>query len=477
MYLNNLIKNIDILERIGDENPEITGVHYNSATVKKGGLFVAIEGFKTDGHKYIADAIERGAAAVICSRLTDGIDAVQLKVSDCRKAEAVVSAEFFDNPSRKFKLIGVTGTNGKTTVTHLIKHILDYCGYTTGLIGTNHNMIGDKVLETGRTTPDSFELQKLFADMADAGVDYTIMEVSSHALYLSRVYGCQFEVGAFTNLTQDHLDFHGSMEEYAKAKAMLFDISKNAVINVDDSYGKKMADSCPCPCTSYGTNEADAFAHDITLGRNGVAFVLDGEQFTLNIPGDFSVYNALCAISVCRKLGLENKDIRRALATASGVKGRAEVVDIGDRDYTVMIDYAHTPDGIENILKTAQGFAKGRVVLVFGCGGDRDNTKRAIMGSIAGSLADFCVVTSDNPRSENPSSIISMIEEGIKKTTQNYIVIEERRDAIRYALENALPDDVIILAGKGHETYQILNSGTIHFDEREVVRSILGLEE
>ncbi len=477
MYLNDLIKNIDILERIGDANPEITGVHYNSSTVKEGGIFVAIEGFKTDGHKYIPDAIARGAVAVICSRLTEGLDAVQLRVSDCRKAEAVVSAEFFDNPSRKVKLIGVTGTNGKTTVTHLVKHILDYCGYTTGLIGTNHNIIGDKVLETGRTTPDSFELQKLFADMADARVDYTIMEVSSHALYLSRVYGCEFEVGAFTNLTQDHLDFHGTMDEYAKAKAMLFDISKNAVINADDTYGKNMAVSCPCICTTYGTHEADVSAHDIILGQNGVEFSVGDEKFTLDIPGDFSVYNALCAISVCQRLGLKNEDIRNALATAGGVKGRAEVVDIGNRDYTVMIDYAHTPDGIENILKTAKGFAKGRVVIVFGCGGDRDNTKRPIMGSIAGTLADFCIVTSDNPRTENPASIIAMIEEGIKKTTQNYIVIEERRDAIKYALENALSGDVIILAGKGHETYQILNSGTIHFDEREIVRSILGLEE
>ncbi len=477
MYLNDLVKNIDILERKGEGNPEITGVHYNSATVKDGGLFVAIEGFKTDGHKYIDDALKRGAAAVICSHYAEDADVIQLKVADSRKAEAIVSAQFFGNPSRKFKLIGVTGTNGKTTVTHLVKHILDYCGYTTGLIGTNYNMIGDKILDTGRTTPDSFELQKLFSDMAYGGVDYAVMEVSSHALYLSRVYGCEFEVGAFTNLTQDHLDFHNTMDEYADAKAMLFGISKNAVINADDAYGVKMAQKCPCPYTMYGTNGAKLNAEDITLSQSGVSFTLDGCKFKLNIPGSFSVYNALCAIGICESLGIKRQDIADALSTAKGVKGRAEIVDIGNRDYTVMIDYAHTPDGIENILKTAKGFAKGRVVLVFGCGGDRDNTKRPIMGAIAGSLADFCIVTSDNPRTENPLSIIAMVEQGVKEKTSDYVIIENRRDAIKYALDNAMAGDVIILAGKGHETYQILNGGTIHFDEREVVRSILGLEE
>lgn len=477
MYLNDLAKNIDVLERKGEGNPEITGVHYNSATVKEGGLFVAIEGFKTDGHKYIADAVKRGAAAVICSHYAEDADVIQLKVADCRKAEAIVSAQFFGNPSRNFKLIGVTGTNGKTTVTHLVKHILDYCGYTTGLIGTNYNMIGDKILDTGRTTPDSFELQKLFSDMAQGGVDYAIMEVSSHALYLSRVYGCEFEVGAFTNLTQDHLDFHGTMEEYANAKAMLFGMSRNAVINADDSYGIMMAQKCPCPYTMYGTNGAKLNAEDIVLNESGVSFNLDGQKFKLGIPGGFSVYNALCAIGICESLGIKKEDIAKALSTAKGVKGRAEIVDTGNTDYTVMIDYAHTPDGIENILKTARGFAKGRVVIVFGCGGDRDNTKRPIMGAIAGSLADFCIVTSDNPRTEDPLSIIAMVEEGVKKESSDYVIIENRRDAIKYALDNAISGDVIILAGKGHETYQILNSGTIHFDEREVVRSILGLEE
>ncbi len=477
MYLNDLIKNIDVIDTRGDGNPEIKGVYYNSSQVTEGGLFVAIEGFKTDGHKYIADAVSRGARAIVCTRFTEGIDVLQIKVADSRVAEAIICAEFFGNPSRKFKLIGVTGTNGKTTVTYLVKHILDYCGYKTGLIGTNQNMIGEKVLETGRTTPDSFELQKLFAEMAEGGVDYVVMEVSSHALCLSRVYGCHYEVGAFTNLTQDHLDFHNTMDEYALAKAKLFDQSGKAVINGDDAYGIKMAENCSCQKSTYGIGSGDFSAEDVNLTQKGVEFTLLGKRFFLGIPGGFSVYNALCAVGICLSLGLDIDKIRDALSTAKGVKGRAEVVDTGSRNYTVMIDYAHTPDGIENILKTARGFAKGRVVILFGCGGDRDNTKRAIMGETAGRLADFCIVTSDNPRTENPSSIIDMIMVGVSKTGVDHVVIENRYEAIRYALCNARDDDVIILAGKGHETYQILNSGTVHFDEREVIQEILGLEE
>ncbi len=477
MYLNDLIKNIDIIDTRGSGNPEINGVYYNSSRVTEGGLFVAIEGFKTDGHKYVADAVSRGARAIVCTRFTEGIDALQIKVADSRIAEAVICAEFFGNPSKKFKLIGVTGTNGKTTVTYLVKHILDYCGYKTGLIGTNQNMIGEKVLETGRTTPDSFELQKLFSEMAESNVDYAVMEVSSHALCLSRVYGCSYEVGAFTNLTQDHLDFHNTMDEYALAKAKLFEQSCKAVINGDDAYGIKMAENCSCPMATYGIGNGDFSAEDVNLTQKGVEFTLLGKRFFLGIPGGFSVYNALCAVGICLSLGLDIDKIRDALSTAKGVKGRAEVVDTGSRNYTVMIDYAHTPDGIENILKTARGFAKGRVVILFGCGGDRDNTKRAIMGETAGRLADFCIVTSDNPRTENPSSIIDMIMVGVLKTGAEHIVIENRYEAIRYALCNARADDVIILAGKGHETYQILNSGTVHFDEREVIQEILSLEE
>ena len=476
MYLDKLLEDVEILEVKGEGNPDITGVAYNSNEITDGGLFVAIEGFKTDGHKYVPSAVSNGAGAIVCTKFTPDLDVLQIKVADARIAEAKISANFFGNPSKKLKLIGITGTNGKTTVTYLVKHILDSLGYKTGLIGTNQNIINGKVYETGRTTPDAFELQKLFSLMAAEGVEYVIMEVSSHALELNRVYGCTYEVGAFTNLTQDHLDFHGDMDSYANAKAKLFDISENAVINGDDIYGKKMLSLCRHKALSYGTaSNCDMCAKDVRLTQNGVAFNLNGLEFTLSIPGEFSVYNALCAIGVLKSLGIEDALIKKGLSTATGVKGRAEVVHTGNDSYTLMIDYAHTPDGIENILRTARGFAKGRVVLLFGCGGDRDNTKRAIMGRIAGENADFSVITSDNPRTEDPMAIIDMIEEGIKTTNGAYIVIENRYDAIKYVLNTAQKGDVIILAGKGHETYQILNSGTIHFDEREVVREILGI--
>ncbi len=478
MKLDTLLNGVEILEKRGNDNPNITGVFYNSLSVEEGGLFVAIEGFKTDGHKYVKSAIEKGAKAIVCTKFTEGVDAVQIRVKDARIAEAQISSNYFGNPAQKLKLIGVTGTNGKTTVTYLVKHILDSLGFKTGIIGTNQNMIGDKVLETGRTTPDSFELQKLFSLMVQNDVEYVVMEVSSHALELSRVYGIEYEVGAFTNLTQDHLDFHLTMENYANAKAKLFCQSKMAVINADDTYGKSMISNCPSECMGYGVNsECNFKAEGVKLCENKVEFKLEGKDFSLQIPGEFSVYNALCAIGICKSLGISYEKISLALSTALGVKGRAEVVNTGNTDYTVMIDYAHTPDGVENILKTVRGFAKGRVVIVFGCGGDRDSAKRPIMGKIAGELSDFCVVTSDNPRTEDPMAIIKMVEEGVRETGVQYVVIESRFDAIKYALENAQKDDVIVLAGKGHETYQILSSGTIHFDEREVVRKILGLED
>ena len=478
MFLEDLLKNVEVLEIKGEGNPDITGVYYNSLALEEGGLFVAIEGFQTDGHKYVMSAVEKGARAVVCTRFTQDADVIQIKVADSRIAEAQISSNFFGNPSSDMKLIGVTGTNGKTTVTYLVKHILDFFGHKTAIIGTNQNMIGDRVIETGRTTPDSFELQKLFGEMKSENVEYVIMEVSSHALELSRVYGVNYEVGAFTNLTQDHLDFHITMDNYADAKAKLFKQSNLAVINTDDVYGVKMAQECPCSCTSYGAHGDCSFrAEKIVLSQNGVSFETDGVKFSLAIPGEFSVYNGLCAVGICRSLGYPLDKIAQALKTAYGVKGRAEVVNTGNTNYTVMIDYAHTPDGVENILKTARGFAKGRVVAVFGCGGDRDATKRPIMGKIAGTLADFCVVTSDNPRTEDPMSIIKMVEAGVKETDVDYVVIESRYDAIKYALDNAREGDVIILAGKGHETYQILGTGTIHFDEREVIREILGLEE
>ncbi len=473
MRLKQLLENVKTKDIIGDTNVEISDVCYNSSKVENGSLFVAISGFKTDGHKYIADAVENGAAAIVAEKYTENINAVQIIVENSRIAEAQISAAFFRHPSKQFKLIGITGTNGKTTVTYLVKHILEHCGFKTGLIGTNQNMISDEVIETGRTTPDAFELQELFSKMVKKGVSHVVMEVSSHALELSRVHGCKFSVGAFTNLTQDHLDFHKTMDNYAAAKAKLFSESECAVINTKDDYGRKMVKNAPCKVLTYGADDAALAPKNVRLLQNGVSFDTCETEFCVKIPGEFSVYNALCAIGICKELGIELSKIAEALKSAAGVKGRAEVVDTGKCDYTVMIDYAHTPDGLENILNTVRGFAKGRVVALFGCGGDRDSGKREKMGYIAGKLADFCIVTSDNPRTEEPMKIISMIEEGVRAANAEYTVIEKRRDAIKYALDNAKSGDVIVLAGKGHETYQILNEGTIHFDEREVVRDIL----
>ena len=473
MKLQDILIGIDVLDIYNTNEIDITHITNNSRECMEGSLFVAVRGFQTDGHKYIDSAIENGAVSIICEEYRSDLKCTQVVVKSSRRAEALAASNFYGNPQKKFSLLGVTGTNGKTTVTYLLKHILEYAGKKIGLIGTNQNMIGDKVFETGRTTPDSIELQGIFAQMADAEVDCCIMEVSSHALELDRVYGCTYKVGAFTNLTQDHLDFHITMDNYAKAKEKLFSISEVSVINVDDSYGKEMTKSAKDKLFTYScSGGAELKAENVSLSSEGVSFDLMGERISLAIPGEFSVYNALCAIGMALGCGLELPTIKEALLSAQGVKGRAEVVKT-NTDYTVLIDYAHTPDGIENILKTVKGFANGRTIIVFGCGGDRDNTKRPIMGKIAGELADFCVVTSDNPRTEDPMKIISMVEEGVKKSGADYVVIESRRDAIKYAMDNAKKGDVIVLAGKGHETYQILADGTIHFDEREVVKDIL----
>ena len=475
MELCKILQGLEVEKIYGNQNLFISHITNNSRECKKGSLFFAVRGFATDGHKYVCSAVENGADAVICEEYNPKFVCTQIVVKNSRRSEAIAASNFYGAPHKKFRLLGITGTNGKTTVTYLLKHILEFKGKKVGLIGTNQNMIGDEVFETGRTTPDSIELQGIFAKMADAQVDYCIMEVSSHALDLDRVYGCSFHAGAFTNLTQDHLDFHKTMDNYAMAKAKLFAISDNAVINVDDSYHDVMLSKVKGNLITYSSaKDAILKAEDVNLSAGGVSFNLNGEDIFLAIPGGFSVYNALCAIGMALSCGIDIKDIKEALLTAHGVKGRAEVVKT-NTDYTVIIDYAHTPDGIENILKTVKGFAKGRTVIVFGCGGDRDNTKRPIMGRIAGEIADFCVVTSDNPRTEDPMKIISMIEEGVKESGAQYVVIPNRYEAIKYSLLNAKKDDVIVLAGKGHETYQILGTETIHFDEREVVKEILGI--
>ena len=475
MKLSEILKNVPC--ELSGFDCEISSVEYDSRKVKKGSLFVAICGYETDGHLYIDSAVKNGAAVVLAQKEVSAAVPV-IYTEDTRRALALSSAAFFGNSADRLKIIGVTGTNGKTTVTYLVKKVLELAGVKAGIIGTNQNVVGDEVLEAGRTTPESLDLHALFKKMEDAGATHVIMEVSSHALALSRTYGINFEVGAFTNLTQDHLDFHKTFEEYYKAKSKLFGQCRRGAVNIDDEYGERMVRDSEAPVLTYGiTDKADIRAENIRLSERGVIFDVKyggkTHEVRLGIPGKFSVYNALTAICVCLQLGIDFEDIIKGLILAKGVRGRAEVVPLS-APFTVIIDYAHTPDGLENIINTVRGFAQGRVITLFGCGGDRDKTKRPIMGDIAGSLSDFAVVTSDNPRTENPSLIIKDILEGMKAYEGKYAAIEDRTEAIRYAMEHAERGDVIILAGKGHETYQILPTGKIDYDERVIVKKIFG---
>ena len=461
------------------EDTDITGIAYDSRKVLPGNVFVCIKGFETDGHQYVDSAVKNGASLIVAEDSVS-TDVPVLYVPDARIALAELACTFYNNPSKKFKLIGVTGTNGKTTITYLLKSILDEAGKCVGIIGTNQNIIGDKVLITQSntpTTPNSLELQQLFAEMAASAAEYVVMEVSSHALDLGRVHGCHFDVGIFSNLTQDHLDFHKTMENYRNAKAKLFKICDSGVINIDDEHGEVVAQGAQCDIIKVGLGDGcDLKAENISITSRGTDFdmIYKGERYPIHmmIPGKFTVYNAICAAGAAIQLGIDIKTIQDGLSAAAGVLGRVEVVPT-DTDYTVIIDYAHTPDGLENIISCVKEFAKGKVVTLFGCGGDRDNSKRAIMGEIAGRLSDFSIITSDNPRTEDPVKIINQIEEGMKKSGGEYITITDRREAIGYALDNAREGDVIILAGKGQETYQILGKKKVDFDERLVVYSHL----
>ena len=472
MKLQELLAGVAVQSRTAAPELEIGEVRYDSRAVEKGDLFVAIRGYATDGHRYIEKALAQGAAAIVCEEAPAGAPAVV--VENSRRALAEIAANRFGHPADSMVMLGVTGTNGKTTTTYLIKHILEQAGHTVGLIGTNQNLIGSEAIETERTTPESYELQALFARMRDAGCTHVIMEVSSHSLVLDRVHGIRFAVGAFTNLTQDHLDFHKTMEEYRRAKARLFAVSDRGVINLDDPAADAMLADALCPCLTFSCEKdaADLTARNIGLHADGVSFLANtrGElaRVRLAIPGHFSVENALAALGIALQLDMPLADAAKALATATGVKGRVEVVPT-DTDYTVLIDYALSPDGVENVLRAVRGFAKGRVVALFGCGGDRDRTKRPKMGAIAAALSDFCIVTSDNPRTEEPQAIIDDILEGMKDTKTPTRVIVDRPEAIRWALAHARKEDIIVLMGKGHETYQEVNHVKHHMDEREIV--------
>ena len=479
MKLKELLHGLDVLELHADEALDITGVQYDSRQVTPGDLFVAISGFQTDGHRYIPKAMENGASCVVCEKKPEA-DLSYVLVPDARAALAVLGANWFDHPADDMCVIGITGTNGKTTSTYLLKHVLEKTlGAKVGLIGTIQNMIGDEILHTERTTPESFELQKLFADMRAAGCTHVIMEVSSHALVLHRADQIRFSAAVFTNLTEDHLDFHKTMDAYCDAKAMLFRRCDTGAVNVDDPYAKRIMQQADCRLLTYsaqGTTAALA-AENTGLFSDRVEFeaVYQNKRVpvTLGIPGIFSVYNALGVIAAALALDIPLGKIADALRTAQSVKGRVEVVPTPGKDYTVLIDYSHTPDSLENILKAVRGFCAGRIIAAFGCGGDRDPYKRPIMGKIAAELSDLAIVTSDNPRTEDPYKILRQILAGMRETETPYEVIESRVSAIGRAMELARKDDVIVLCGKGHETYQEIGHEKHHLDEREVVASYL----
>ena len=474
MKLKELLKDINILACTADPELEIESIHYDSRKVTLGSLFVAISGFASDGNRFIPMALSKGAVAVVTAKKPEG-DMPYILVDSDRMALAMLGCNFYGHPAKDMTMIGVTGTNGKTSTTLLLKQVLEKTtGAKVGLIGTMANMVGHEVIPTERTTPESFELQGLFARMRAAGCTHVVMEVSSHAVTLDRIGGVHFDIAAFTNLTEDHLDFHKTMDAYCDAKAELFRRCDKAVINTDDSYASRFLDAAACPVlTTAVSKEADLQAKNVELLSDGIRYMVGDVNVHVPIPGRFTVYNTLTVLGIARQLGISLGDAAAALETVEGVKGRIEVVPTPGTDYTVLIDYAHTPDGLENVLSSVRDFCRGRIISVFGCGGDRDPIKRPIMGEIGVKLSDVAVITSDNPRTEDPMAIIEDILKGVKEEHGEYIVVEDRRTAIRYAMDIAKKDDIIVLAGKGHETYQDIGGVKLHLDEREEVAAHL----
>ena len=478
MKLKELLKGVAVIQAAVDLELDVETVYYDSRKVSANSLFVAISGFAADGNRFIPMALEKGAVAVVTAKKPQG-DVPYILVENDRLALALIGANFYGHPAQSMTMIGITGTNGKTSATLLLKQVLEKTlGAKVGLIGTMENLVGDEVIPTERTTPESLELQGLFARMRDAGCTHVVMEVSSHALTLDRVGGIHFQVAAFTNLTEDHLDFHKTMDEYCAAKAELFGRCDAAVINADDGYAPRMLAKAACPViTTSVVGKGDLIAENLELQSEGIRFTArmgqERSDVRLPIPGRFTVYNALTVMGIADRLGISLADCAAALAAAAGVKGRVEVVPTPGTDYSVLIDYAHTPDGLENVISSVKYFCKGRVITVFGCGGDRDPMKRPIMGEIGVKLSDIAVITSDNPRTEDPEAIIGDILKGVDPAMGEYKVVTDRRKAIRYAMDIAKKDDIIILAGKGHETYQEIHGVKHHLDEREEVAAHL----
>ena len=486
MELKRMLVGLEGLKVRGNLDLEINGLESNSKEIKKDYLFIAIKGYAVDGHKYINNAIENGAIAIIVEEgcnlkelnIPENITVVMAK--NTREALAICASNFYNNPSSKFKLIGVTGTKGKTTTTYMIKEILEKAGKKVGLIGTIATYInGKKIQDSDRTTPESLELQQIFSKMVEAGVEVVVMEVSSQSLKLHRVDGCEFDLALFTNFSEDHIskNEHPDMEDYFQSKLKLFKMCKNGIVNVDDLHGAKIPVLFPeSNITTYGIdNYANVLAKDITITNAYVDFKVKitdrNERVKTGIPGRFSVYNSLAAICVAQKFGVSSEVVKEALLEVR-VPGRSELVN-NKRELTIMIDYAHSPESLQNILQAAKSYTRGRVISVFGCGGDRDTGKRPQMGEISGKIADYTIITSDNPRTEEPQKIVDQIEEGIKKTKGKYEVIVDRTEAIEKAIKMANKRDIIILAGKGHEPYQEINGVKYPFDERIIVNDII----
>ena len=481
MKLARLIEKLNIVQITADPETEISGISYDSRKTEPGDLFVAIRGFETDGHRFIGKAMEQGAAAVLCEdEPVAGIPAI--RTDNSRLALAVCSSVFFDNPAAEMRMIGITGTSGKTSVSLLLKHVLEEtCGSKVGLIGTVGIQIGDEELPADHTTPESYELQKLFRLMAEKGCSHVVMEVSSHALELDRVAGIRFDTAVYTNLSEDHLDFHGDMDHYAAAKRRLFSQCDWACFNADDAWMPFMREHARCESILFGYDErADLRAENPRFLPDRVRFdtVWKEERIPteLRIPGTFSVHNALAVMAAALREGVSPEKTAAALRTAHGVKGRLESVP-SDGNYHILIDYSHKPDALEKVLKSLRPTTSGRLICLFGCGGDRDRLKRPIMGRIAGDLADYVIITSDNPRTEDPEAILDEIEAGLAGTETPWVRICDRTEAIHRAIDLAGDGDVILLAGKGHEDYQVVGHEKRHMDEREIVAEYLKKRE
>ncbi|MGI6468831.1 MAG: UDP-N-acetylmuramoyl-L-alanyl-D-glutamate--2,6-diaminopimelate ligase [Syntrophomonadaceae bacterium] len=485
MKLSDLLEGSDVQSQSMQSNPEITQIAYDSRKVLPGALFVAIKGINTDGHLYIASAIQAGAVAVVAERAVPGVPAAfpYIVVNDSRAMLAVLAARFYHYPSHDIKVIGVTGTNGKTTTTHLIQAIHQEAGWPTAIMGTLYARLGDLQVDSGHTTPEAVEIESFMDKCRQQGAEYLVMEVSSHALALNRVDQIRFVAAVFTNLSQDHLDFHENMQNYLQSKLKLFhnipeEEHSFCCVNYDDPFADQFIKAAKSRLYTYGLQPgAGVRAENVDISLSGTCFtvVFDKLRFEveMRLIGMFSVYNALAAITVALAEGIDPEIIKQALLKVEGIPGRFEEV-FSSHDFTVVVDYAHTPDGLENILRTARELAGSRLITVFGCGGDRDRSKRPLMGEIAARYSDFCVVTSDNPRSEEPEAIIADIIPGMEKVTHSrYAIIVDRAEAIKHALNLARPGDLVIIAGKGHETYQLVKGRKLDFDDRKVAKKIL----